>query len=252
MIIQVRHQSKPASPRYGIARVLSKVGLCSRSIAAKWVREGRVQVNGKYVHDPEYPIDPQHDQIIVDGQQLLQAPPRIYLMLNKPRGVVTTANDEQGRDTVYRCFDGATLPWIAPVGRLDKASEGLLLFSNDPSWAASITDPANGHDKTYHVQINCIPDSIIIDQLIEGIDDNGQWLHATSVKMLRHGEKNAWLEIGLNEGKNRQIRRLLAAFDIEVLRLIRVAIGQLELGDLGKSQWRFLSDAEVRSLGVDS
>ena len=132
------------SPRHGLARVLSKQGLCSRTEAARWIQAGRVEVDGRIVRDPEFPIVQDGAQrIVVDGRAL-DAAPRLYLMLNKPRGVVTTAQDERGRDTVYRCFDGAGEPWIAPVGRLDKASEGLLLFTNDPAWAARITDPASG------------------------------------------------------------------------------------------------------------
>src|SRR5690606_8100253 len=141
-------------------------------------------------------------------------------MLNKPRGLVTTTHDEQGRDTVYRCFDGAGLPWIAPVGRLDKASEGLLLFSNDPRWAARITDPETGPDKTYHVQVDTIPGDALLAALVEGVDAEDARLRAKSARLLRSGTKNAWLEIVLDEGRNRQIRRLLSAFDISVLRLV--------------------------------
>ena len=130
-------------PRHGVARVISKQGLASRTQAAAWVRDGRVSVNGVRVRDPEHPVRMGLDRIEIAGQEATTAPRRV-LMLNKPRGLVTTARDEQGRDTVYRCFDGAALPWLAPVGRLDKASEGLLLFSNDPAWAARVTDPASG------------------------------------------------------------------------------------------------------------
>ena len=130
-------------------------------------------------------------------------------MLNKRRGLVTTTRDEQGRDTVYRCFEGAQLGWIAPVGRLDKASEGLLLFTNDPAWAAQITDPAHGPDKTYHVQIDAIPDAAMLAAMQADVVVEGESLRAKSVLLLRTGEKHAWLEIVLDEGRNRQIRRLL-------------------------------------------
>ena len=169
-------------------------------------------------------------------------------MLNKPRGLVTTAQDERGRDTVYRCLDGAGLPWLAPVGRLDKTSEGLLLFSNDPAWAAAITDPGRGPSKTYHVQIDRVPEAALPTRLVEGVDDGGEHLRASEVRVLRCGERNAWLEIVLDEGRNRQIRRLLAAFDIDVLRLVRVAIGTLPLGELPKGQWRRLDASEVDAL----
>nr|WP_183948500.1 pseudouridine synthase [Rehaibacterium terrae] len=235
--------------RLGVARVLSKAGLCSRTRAAEWVRAGRVGVNGRIVRDPEHPVVEGRDRVTVDGRPV-EAAERVYLLLNKPRGLVTTVADERGRDTVYRCFDGAGLPWIAPVGRLDKASEGLLLFSNDPEWAARIADPDTGPDKTYHVQVDTIPDDALLAALCAGIDDGGEHLAAKSARSLRVGAKNAWLEIVLDEGRNRQIRRLLAAFDIGVLRLVRVGIGSLVLGDLGKGQWRLLHPEEVASLAA--
>lgn len=239
--------------RFGIARILSKRGVCSRTQAAEWVRAGRVSVGGRVVRDPEYPTAPDRDDIAIDGNAIAATAP-VYLMLNKPRGLVTTASDERGRDTVYRCFDGATtpggapLPWIAPVGRLDKASEGLLLFANDPQWAARITDPQTGPAKTYRVQIDRIPDADLLAALCRGIDDAGERLSAVSATLLRAGEKNAWVEIVLDEGRNRQIRRLLDAFDIATLRLIRVAIGGLALGDLPKGQWRALTEDDLQRL----
>lgn len=172
-------------------------------------------------------------------------------MLNKPRGLVTTTADEQGRDTVYRCFDGSGLGWIAPVGRLDKASEGLLLFSNDPQWAAGITNPEHGLDKTYHVQVDCVPGADILRRLESGIDLDGEVLRVKSAALLRAGEKHAWLQVVLEEGRNRQIRRLLSACDIVVLRLLRVAIGTLALGELPKGQWRMLTPEEAAAAGGD-
>lgn len=239
--------------RHGLARVLSKRGLCSRSEAARWIVAGRVSVDGRVVRDPEFPIIADGNaRIAVDGRDV-DEPTRLYLMLNKPRGLVTTVQDERGRDTVYRCFDGAQwrgapLPWLAPVGRLDQASEGLLLFCNDPGWAARITDPLTGPDKTYHVQVDTIPDEHLLAGLVHGVEHEGTLLRAKAARLLRAGERNAWLEVVLDEGRNRQIRRLLAAFDIEVLRLVRVAIGGLTLGELPKGQWRVLSDAEVVGL----
>ena len=227
--------------------MLSKHGICSRTQAAQWIVGGRVRVDGHVVRDPEFPVDRSRQRVAVDGREL-DAAPRLYLMLNKPRGLVTTASDERGRDTVYRCFDGAGLPWLAPVGRLDKASEGLLLFCNDPEWAARITDPAAGPDKTYHVQVDTIPDAALLGALEVGCDVGGEHLRAKHVALLRAGRRNAWLAITLDEGRNRQIRRLLSAFDIGVLRLVRIAMGPLALGELGKGQWRALTPAEVDAL----
>jgi 23S rRNA pseudouridine2605 synthase len=169
-------------------------------------------------------------------------------MLNKPRGLVTTAADEQGRDTVYRCFHGAELPHLAPVGRLDKASEGLLLFTNDTEWAARLTDPATHVDKTYHVQIDCVADDNLARRLETGLIAEGDLLAAKRVRLLRQGTKTSWLEIVLDEGKNRHIRRLLTALNVQVLRLVRVAIGGLPLGNLPKGHFRALTPDEVRKL----
>ena len=230
-------------PQYGVARVISKLGLGSRTQAAKWVREGQVRVNGRLVTDPEFPVSRDIDRVTVAGRE--DAPDRMVVMLNKPRGLVTTVSDEQGRETVYRCFQGTGLPWLAPVGRLDKASEGLLLFCNDPAWAARITSAGTGPDKTYHVQIDRVPDASLLEGLERGLNAEGELLRAKSARCIRRGQKNAWLEIALDEGRNRQIRRLLRAFDVAVLRLVRVSIGKLELGELPKGQWRALNAAEI-------
>src|SRR5258708_27760178 len=143
---QTEQMKKPTAadasgiPRHGVARVISKMGMGSRTQAAQWVREGRVRVNGRVVRDAEFPVRQGLDRIDVEGK-VLEAAERLVLMLNKPRGLVTTAQDEQGRDTVYSCLAGAGLPWLAPVGRLDKASDAVLSFNNDPASAAEITDP---------------------------------------------------------------------------------------------------------------
>jgi 23S rRNA pseudouridine2605 synthase len=237
----------PSPKRHGVARVLSKLGLASRTQAAEWVRAGRVTVNGAVVLDPEHPVRQGIDRVEVDGQA--SAPTgRLVVMLNKPRGLVTTARDERGRDTVYRCFDGADLPWLAPVGRLDQASEGLLLFTNDPALAARIAHPDTGPAKTYHVQVDCVPDAARLLAIRAGAEVDGERLTAVDVQLLRAGRRNAWLVVVLDEGRNRQIRRLLAAFGINVLRLVRVAIGDLALGTLPKGQWRILTAAEVDAL----
>jgi 23S rRNA pseudouridine2605 synthase len=238
---------KSMPPRHGIARVISKSGMGSRGQAAQWVREGRVRVNGDVVRDPEFPVVQDVDLFSVDRHESTPAA-RLVIMLNKPRGLVTTTHDERGRDTVYKCLEGADLPWLAPVGRLDKASEGLLLFSNDPAWAARITSPTSGPDKKYHVQIDRLSDASLLANLERGVHIDGDWLSAKRARCLRNGEKHAWLEIVLTEGRNRQIRRLLAAFEVSVLRLVRVAVGALVLGDLAKGHWRTLTPQELEAL----
>lgn len=233
--------------RHGVARVISKAGLASRTQAAAWVREGRVSVAGRVVDDPEHPVRAGVDEVCVDDRPV-GSEARVYLALNKPRGLVTTTSDEKGRDTVYRCFDGAGLPWLAPVGRLDQASEGLLLFTNDPAWAARITDPAMGPDKTYRVQVEGVPDAEALAGMVDGLEEGGERLAAKSAALLKSGGRTAWLEVVLDEGKNRQIRRLAKAAGFPVLRLVRVAIGGLALGDLPKGAWRWLDAEEVEAL----
>jgi 23S rRNA pseudouridine2605 synthase len=237
--------SQPA--RHGLARILSKRGACSRTQAQALILAGRVRVAGRIVRDPDAPTAA-GARITVDGGRI-DAPQRIYIMLNKPRGYVTTASDEKARDTVYALLQESGLPWLAPVGRLDKASEGLLLFTNDSAWAARLTDPVSHIPKTYHVQIDALPGDDLLRRMRDGIVDGDELLAAKSVRELRRGEKNSWIEIVLEEGRNRHIRRLLAAFDIEVLRLVRVAMGPLALGDLAKGKWRALTVAELAAAG---
>ena len=237
---------RPSQPTFGVARVLSKRGVCSRSQAEKAAREGRVKVDGKIVRDPEFRITGS-ERIELDGAGAVAAAP-VYLVMNKPRGVVVSASDDRGRDTVYGLLESTGLPWVGPVGRLDKASEGLLLLSNDTIWAAGITEPATHVPKTYHVQVAGQPDESTIAAMLGGVIDEGEPLRAGAAALLRQGEKTAWLEVTLDEGRNRHIRRLMAALGFEVQRLVRVAIGDLPLGELAKGQWRHLTEAEVSGL----
>jgi 23S rRNA pseudouridine2605 synthase len=233
--------------KVGLARALSKLGYCSRSRAAELIAAGRVKWNGAVRRDPETPVHLGKDRIQIDGQSLARTS-KIYLALNKPRGVVTTAADEEDRETVYAYLPEG-LQWIAPVGRLDKASEGLLLLTNDSEWAARVTAPETHLDKTYHVQISAIADEEFLQALRNGIRaGDGEFLRVKNVRALRSGDHNSWLEIILDEGKNRHIRRMFEALKIEVLRLVRVAIGPLALGDLPKGTTRALEPEEKQAL----
>ena len=240
---------RSARPGAGLARALSKLGFCSRSQAFDCVLTGKVRVNGMLRRDPLWPVNLERDRIEVENQPLLSVA-RIYLLLNKPRGLVTTASDEQGRPTVFKCLEGANLPFVSPVGRLDRASEGLLLLTNDTAWAARITDPAARLEKTYHVQIDRVADPALLERISKGVSSEGEYLGVARAALLRAGMRNSWLQIVLLEGKNRHLRRLLAALGVNVLRLIRVAIGELQLGNVPKGAFRFLTPSEVRRLSI--
>src|SRR3954469_21584070 len=236
--------------KIGLARALSKLGYCSRSQAAGLIGSGRVTLNGAVRRDPETPVRVGSDRIQVDGNDV-KPPKNVYLMMNKPRGIVTTASDEKGRETVYSVLarSGESLTWVAPVGRLDKASEGLLLLTNDSEWGARIAAPETHLPKTYHVQISAIPNDADVKSMERGVkSEDGELLRATSCRVIRSGEKNCWLEITLDEGKNRQIRRMLQALDLRVMRLVRVTIGTLELGNLAKGAYRCLTPPEKAAL----
>jgi 23S rRNA pseudouridine2605 synthase len=231
------------SRRIGLARALSKLGYCSRSQGFELIRNGRVRLNGNVARNPEAPVHLERDRIEVD-QTSVPSAEKIYLMMNKPRGLVTSAADDKGRETVYSLLP-RDLPWVAPIGRLDKASEGLLLFTNDSEWGARILAPESHLDRTYHVQIRAQADDSLFDRLKRGVrTESGLLLSAKRVTSVRHGKTNSWIEIVLDEGKNRHIRRMLEAVGIEVLRLVRIAIGDVNLGDLTKGRVRPLTVEE--------
>jgi 23S rRNA pseudouridine2605 synthase len=234
--------------KVSLDRALSKLGYCSRSQAQTLILAGRVRVNGSVCQSPSQRLDLNSAQITIDGKRIT-VQDRVYLMLNKPRGLVTSRSDEQGRGTVYECLADLTLPWLSPVGRLDKASEGLLLFTNDTQWAARILDPSSHLDKVYHVQINTLADRLLLQQYERGILVAGELLKAKRARLVRLGTHNSWVEIILNEGKNRHIRRMTSVLGLDVLRLIRTAIGPLKLGDLKKGDYRHLTELERKALG---
>jgi 23S rRNA pseudouridine2605 synthase len=241
--------SGPA-PVVSLSRALSKLGYCSRSEAEALVIAGGVTVNGQPVRNPSARVDPARDRIAVDGERVRGAR-RVYLALHKPTGLVTTAADELERPTVYMCLEGLDLPRVAPVGRLDIDTEGLLLFTNDTRWAQGVLDPDGKVDKVYHVQVAGTVDDAVLARLREDIaDKRGPVPGAKSARYLKRERRTSWIEIVLDEGRNRQVRRLLEAQALEVRRLVRVAIGSVQLGELGIGHVRPLTPDEIRALGA--
>jgi 23S rRNA pseudouridine2605 synthase len=230
-----------------LPRALSKLGYCSRTAAMALIAAGRVRVNGQPAKHEAMRVHMARDVITVDGEPVMAAR-KHYLMLNKPRGLITTRSDPQQRGTVYDCLAGHDVPYLSAVGRLDKASEGLLLLTNDTLWADRLLDPVSHVDKRYHVKIDRLADEGFLSALTAGIDDSGERLVAKSASLLREGPRAAWLDIVLDQGRNRQIRRMVAALGAEVTRLVRVQIGGLQLGDLPKGDVRSLTSDEIARL----
>ncbi|GEO86163.1 MULTISPECIES: pseudouridine synthase [Alphaproteobacteria] len=242
-------RSPTAAPgtRVTLPRALSKLGYCSRTQAEKLVAGGHVTVGGRIVTDLSTWVDIRADHIEVDGKPI-SAEAKVYLMLNKPRGLVTTRDDPEGRETVFSCLEHLDIPHVSPVGRLDKASEGLLLFTNDTVLAQRLLEPESDIAKTYHVQTRGRPTEADLARMRAGILDDGELLKAKRVRVLREADRTCWLEFELCEGKNREIRRMLETIGFECLRLVRVSFDDLVLGDLEKGKARFLTEAQVAAL----
>ena len=228
-------------------RVLSRLGLASRGAASEAIRSGRVKVNGRVVRDPELWVRPASDAVHLDGRRLERARP-LYLLFYKPKGVITSHGDPAGRKTVYDCLDAA-LRWVAPVGRLDKDTSGLLVLTNDTEFANLIADPRSEVSKTYRVKVSGLLDDAAIASLAAGVRmKRGDRSRPRSVRRLEDRGKYTWLEVVLTEGKNREVRRMVEAVGLRVLKLVRTGIGALTLDGLEIGKWRRLAPAEVAGL----
>ena len=234
------------SGKFALERALSKLGLASRSQARVWILEGRLEVNGKTVKNPLHVIIPGKDKITLDGKAV-RPESRKTILLYKPKSVVTTRSDERGRRTVFNLLP-EDLQSLHPVGRLDMATTGLLLLTNDTKLSNYLTDPANAIARIYAVSVKGKVTDEEARQLIRGVWDRGEFLKPLKLTLRKVSNKESHLIVELTEGKNREIRRLFESIGHEVTSLKRIAFGALALGDMQPGQFRYLTPGETAIL----
>lgn len=229
-----------------IQKIIAMMGIASRRKAEELIISGRVLVNGKLA-TIGMKADPETDHIKVDGKLLTKPEPKIYLAFNKPRGVITSLSDPEGRPTIMDCIKGVKYR-VFPVGRLDYDTEGLILLTNDGDLAHAITHPSKKIPKTYLAKIKGLIDDAVVRKLAKGIKlEDGMTLPA-KIKKLDQTENNSWLEITIFEGRKRQIRRMFETVGHPILKLKRIAINGIFLGDLKAGEYRYLKEDEIRHL----
>ena len=233
-------------PLKTLERVLSKAGVGSRVDARARVRAGRVKVNGHVVRDPDHWVDLKRDRVRLDDKPL-KARERVYLLLYKPTGYLTTYRDPQGRPTVYDLIKDVGT-FVSPVGRLDLDTSGLLLMTNDNQFAERVTNPDSHVPKTYLVKASTRLTDEQLQRLRDGIELTDGPTRPAQVRRVRDSEKYTHVEITLTEGRNRQVRRMIEALDAKALKLVRVKIGPIAIGTLQIRKWRLLTPAEVETL----
>lgn len=234
-----------AKPRVALERALSKLGLASRSQARELITQGRVAIDGAVSRDPLLRVIPERAHITIDGHSSVKAAART-IALHKPRGYVTTRSDPEGRKTVYELLTGIDERLVA-VGRLDLATSGLLLFTNDTQMANWLTDPRSAVPRIYLVTVDGRLDESDVDRLLHGVVDDGERLAAAAINVRKTSNRESHVTLTLTEGKNREIRRLFEAIGHPVTQLRRVQFGGLELGSLEPGKWRDIPATELRS-----
>lgn len=231
-------------PRATLDRILSKAGIASRTTTREWILQGRVKVNGKVVRDPDRWIEAGRDVVHFDGRRVREEK-KVYLALNKPAGVVTSFGDNRNRPTVYDCLNNFDR-WVFPIGRLDMDTSGLLLLTNDTDYGERLLQPESKVPKTYYGKV---AGAVSIDEyfrLAYGLDiGRGESSGPAIVREIRTTDKYTWFELTISEGKNRQVRRMFEALDHAMLKLVRIRIGGLSLGELPVGQYRVLSREEA-------
>jgi 23S rRNA pseudouridine2605 synthase len=230
-----------------LQKMIAGTGLSSRRKAEKLITSGRVMVNGKLVTELGTKVDPERDHVKVDGRHLTGAQPFAYLMLNKPKNVMSTLDDPGGRTTVKDYLHGVSVR-VFPVGRLDFDSEGLLLFTNNGELAQALLHPRYHVPKTYLIKVKRVLSGDEIAQLQQGVQLEDGMTSPAIVKKVKKSEQNSWLEITIHEGRKHQVKRMLEAVGHPVIKLMRVRLGPLSLGDLSSGEFRFLTDREANAL----
>ena len=234
-------------PLKTLERVFSKAGMGSRTEARSWIGGGRVRVNGRVVQDPDHWVDLERDRITLDGKALRSAV-KTYLLLYKPKGFLTSYGDPEGRPTVYDLIQDAGT-WLAPVGRLDLDTSGLLLLTNDTEFAERVMNPEHKVPKTYQLKTSTLIGDDQIEQLRQGVELSDGPTRPAIVTRLRDSAKYTFLEVTITEGRNRQVRRMIEAVGSKVLKLVRTGLGPIRIGELPIGKWRLLTPDEVRQLG---
>ena len=240
------HSQKTTGPQKTLERVISKSGAGSRTEARSWIHAGRVQVNGRTVENPDIWIDFARDRITLDGQSLVRQK-RVYILLYKPTGYITTRKDPEGRPTVYDLI-GDVGQFVSPVGRLDLDTSGLLILTNDTQFAERLTNPDHHIAKTYLVKCSTLLPDDALAQLRDGVTLSDGPTRPAKVTRVRDSGKYTHLELSITEGRNRQVRRMIEAIDSKVLKLVRTAIGPVTFGDLQIGKWREMTAEEVAVL----
>ncbi len=234
-----------------IQKILAKCGIASRREAERMVIEGRVMVNGRIIDQLGFKADPSKDHIKVDGKKLAGFEPKVALLLNKPRGYLSTVKDPQDRATVMDLLK--KVKWrVYPVGRLDFDAEGLLLLTNDGDLTYLFSHPKFSIPRTYWVKVEGVPDEKKLTQLKKGVMLEDGRARMVSSHILRQGEKNSWLRVVVTEGRNRLVKRMFSAVGHPVLKLKRIEFGPIRLGNLPVGQFRYLTPEEITKLKAES
>ena len=234
-------------PRATLDRVLSKAGIASRTTTRDWIKEGRVKVNGRVIRNPDYWVESVKDVVHLDGLRVREEK-KIYVALNKPTGVVTSFGDSKDRPTVYDYLKELDR-WVFPVGRLDMDTSGLLILTNDTGFGEALLQPESKVPKTYYVKVSGVVTLDKYFQLASGVEiGRGESSGPAIVRETRSTDKYTWLELVITEGKNRQVRRMCEAIGHPVLKLVRIRIGDFELGDLQSGKFKRLVPADLKKL----